>query len=60
MISLILLAMLSQPTPKPAPQPVIVNIAAVEYKDSGDKTYRAESNKVVTKTAETIALNLRK
>lgn len=60
MLSLIMLAMLSQPAPKPAPQPVIVNIASVEYKDGSDKTYSAESNKVVTKMAETIAMNIRK
>ncbi len=64
MLSLIMLVLLSQSIPpeasKPKPQPMIVNVASVELKDNDGKIHRAESNAVITKTAQTIAMNISK
>ncbi len=64
MLSIIMLALLAHPATNPntmpAPAPVIVNVATVEYKDDKGTVHSSSSNAVETKVQTTVAMNIKR
>ena len=64
MLSIIMLVLLTHPATnpntKPAPAPVIVNVATVEYKDDKGIVHSSSSNAVETKVQTTVAMNIKR